>query len=256
MRQKKCFPLFPVLILFVISWGVHAQDEITTEKHFRLGFGADFVSSYVWRGLYQGGFSVQPGMSIHLGHFGLTAWGSTDFQGSGTEGNPVSKEIDLVLSYDLGKTGLGFAVSDYWWADKGKGDFFNYKSADTDHAIEAGISYDFPFEKFPMSMAWYTFFWGADKKENGKQNHSSYFELTYPFKVKQIDLEAALGIVPYSAAYYETDKFGVTNLSLTASSSIPLSRRFALPVFVQTAWNLYAEEVYLLLGLSLAFGDY
>lgn len=248
--------ILSILFFLAISFGLQAQEEVAKKRKFSVGMGADFVSSYVWRGLYQGGASIQPGMTMNVGNFSLTAWDSTDFRGMGTEENPASKEIDLELSYELGDTGLEFFVSDYWWIDKGSGKFFNYKSSETDHAIEAGISYAIPLDKFPLSIAWYTFFYGADKKENGKQNYSSYLELTYPFKVKDIDLEASFGMSPYASGYYETSKCGVTNVALKASSSIPLSSKFELPVFVQAVWNPYSEDVHLLLGLSLSFGDY
>ena len=42
----------------------------------------DLVSSYIWRGFYQTGASFQPTLSLGVGNFSLTAWGSTDFQGA------------------------------------------------------------------------------------------------------------------------------------------------------------------------------
>ena len=47
--------------------------------------------------------------------------------------------------------------------------------------FEAGLAYTLPLEKFPLSIAWYTMFAGADKNEKGEQNYSSYVELNYPF---------------------------------------------------------------------------
>ena len=49
----------------------------------------DLVSSYVWRGIYQGGAaSFQPTLGFSVGNFSLTAWGSTSLSES-------NKEIDL-----------------------------------------------------------------------------------------------------------------------------------------------------------------
>ena len=39
----------------------------------------DLVSSYIWRGFYQTGASFQPTLSLGVGNFSLTAWGSTDY---------------------------------------------------------------------------------------------------------------------------------------------------------------------------------
>jgi len=38
----------------------------------------DMVSSYVWRGMYESGASVQPSLGMTVGNFSLTAWGSED----------------------------------------------------------------------------------------------------------------------------------------------------------------------------------
>ena len=58
----------------------------------------DLVSSYVWRGIYQGGAaSFQPTLGFSVGNFSLTAWGSTSLSES-------NKEIDLTAAYKFGGT--------------------------------------------------------------------------------------------------------------------------------------------------------
>ena len=54
----------------------------------------DLVSSYIWRGFYQTGASFQPTLSLGVGNFTLTAWGSTDYQGANTTSKPAAKEIE------------------------------------------------------------------------------------------------------------------------------------------------------------------
>ena len=57
----------------------------------------DLVSSYVWRGIYQGGAaSFQPTLGFSVGNFSLTAWGSTSLSES-------NKEIDLTAAYKFGE---------------------------------------------------------------------------------------------------------------------------------------------------------
>ena len=51
----------------------------------------DLVSSYIWRGFYQTGASFQPTLSLGVGNFSLTAWGSTDFQGANSTSMPAAK---------------------------------------------------------------------------------------------------------------------------------------------------------------------
>ena len=66
-----------------------------------------------------------------------------------------------------------------------------------------------PIEKFPLSIAWYTMFAGADRKTTDegeeKQAYSSYVELNYPFSVKGVDLNATCGVVPYKTPQYNCE---------------------------------------------------
>ena len=125
----------------------------------------DLVSSYVWRGIYQGGAaSFQPTLGFSVGNFSLTAWGSTSLSES-------NKEIDLTAAYKFGEAGPTLSVASLWWngqADVANGeltnDYFHFKSGDTGHHFEAGLAYTLPIEKFPLSIAWYTMFAGADRK--------------------------------------------------------------------------------------------
>lgn len=55
----------------------------------------DLVSSYIWRGVYEAGPSLQPGLTLGIGNFTIAAWGSVDFTSSSY------KEADLMLSYRL-----------------------------------------------------------------------------------------------------------------------------------------------------------
>lgn len=252
MKKQLLLSLF---VLFV-SIPLFAQDD-EEKKGVSFGLGADFVSQYVWRGMSMAGASIQPGMTLSAGGLDLTVWGSTEIGSVKSEDQVAMKEVNLIAMYDFGETGFGIGFMDSWTQKKGGASYFNYKSGETEHTIDVELFYDLPYEKFPLSLAWYTMFYGADKQEDtGSQNYSSYFELAYPFKIKPIELEAACGMVPYASDYYSTDGFGVINLSLQAMSDIPLSSHFKLPVFVKAAWNPYHDDVHVLFGLSLNFGNY
>ena len=54
-------------------------------------------------------------------------------------------------------------------------------------------------------------FAGGDKKENGKQYFSSYFEAAYDFNVWGIDFTPSIGISPWNGMYSST--FGVNSVS-------------------------------------------
>lgn len=102
----------------------------------------DLVSSYVWRGIYQGGAaSFQPTLGFSVGNFSLTAWGSTSLSES-------NKEIDLTAAYKFGEAGPTLSVATLWWdgqADVANGEltnnYFHFKSGDTGHHFEAGLAY-------------------------------------------------------------------------------------------------------------------
>ena len=222
----------------------------------------DFVSSYVWRGMYQTGMSVQSTLGFNVGGFSLTAWGSTDFEGvsavSAADELGTSypgKEFDLTAAYKFGEAGPTLSVTDYWWAGQGAKKYFHYKSHETSHFFEAGLAYTLPIEKFPLSIGWYTMFAGADKKvnDNGelKQNYTSYAELNYPFQVKGVDLNATCGMVPYKSALYMNNGFAVTNLALKASKEIKISDSFSLPIFTQVIWNPCVEDTHIVFGITL-----
>lgn len=216
----------------------------------------DFVSSYVWRGFYQGGAaSFQPTLGFSIGNFSLTAWGSTSL----SENN---KEIDLTAAYKFGEAGPTLSVASLWWdgqADVTNGDhqnnYFHFESGNTGHHFEAGLTYTLPFEEIPLSIAWYTMFAGADRKYNDKgeekQAYSSYVELNYPFSVKDVGLNSTCGVVPYGTPQYGVNGLSVTNVALKAIKAIEFNNKFSLPIFVQAIWNPRMEDAHLVFGITL-----
>lgn len=215
----------------------------------------DLVSSYVWRGFYQTGASFQPTLGFGIGNFSLTAWGSTDFDGASASEGVAAKEIDLTAAYAFGESGFTFSVASLWWGGQGANKYFNLKSHETAHHFEAGLAYTLPVERFPLSIAWYTMFAGADKNDKGKQNYSSYVELNYPFSVKAVDLNVICGFLPYEAGIgvygASNSSFAVTNVALKATTDIKITDKFAIPIFAQAIWNPRMEDAHLVFGLTL-----
>ena len=210
----------------------NAQEE---DGKVNFSVQGDLVSSYIWRGFYQTGASFQPTLSLGVGNFSLTAWGSTDFQGANSTSAAAAKEIDLTAAYTFGSAGPTLSVASLWWAGQGAG---------------------LPSEKFPLSITWNFMFAGQDKDENGNQNYSSYVELNFPFTVKGVDLNATCGVLPYDAGVttYGGDVnsgFAVTNVALKAMKDIKITNSFSLPIFIQAIWNPRMEDAHLVLGISL-----
>lgn len=221
---------------FLMSVTVYAQDKTT----FRIEPAADIVSSYVWRGAYQTGASIQPSLALFYGGLCLTVWGSTDFSTAAAEIR--SKEFDLTLGYDL--QGWHIGITDYWWAGEGR----RYGNYSHSHFFEGTLGYHFG-EKFPLSLTWNTMFAGGDKDSRGDQNFSTYVEAAYDFSISGIQVTPGVGISPWTGLYSEG--FGWCSLSLKASKNIRLSQTFSLPLFSQVIVTPEHDNVFLVLGISL-----
>jgi hypothetical protein len=198
---------------------------------------------------------VQPALGLSYNGFSLGTWGSVDIGGFGC------KEVDLSAGYSI--AGLDIAVTDYWWAGEGAYSYFTYKKdAGSAHLFEASLGYSLPIASFPLHLSWATMFAGADYTfdDNGddKRAFSTYIEASLPFTVKDVALEAALGIRPWESpayalgnppSYYSPD-FAVVNLSLKATKEIKITDSFTLPLFGQLIFNPNAEDIFLVCGIS------
>ena len=237
--MKKVLLLLPAVSVMELTSGViHAQPQ--TE----ISIGGDLVSTYVWRGVYQSGFSLQPEIGLSVGGFTVGVWGSTDLDNF--------KEVDLSVGYSV--RGFSVGVTDYWWGGQrlGDGRFAPYFKYGDTHYFEGPLAYEFG-EKFPLGISWSTMFAGADKKENGDRAWSSYVELAYPFSVGSVELTAAAGAAPWAAPAWLPggyDGFQISNVSLKASRAIPVSEKYEIPLFVQLAVNPQLNYMNLVIGLS------
>ncbi|WP_302164508.1 TorF family putative porin [Alistipes ihumii] len=237
--MKKVLLLLPAVSVMELTSGViHAQPQ--TE----VSIGGDLVSTYVWRGVYQSGFSLQPEIGLSVGGFTVGVWGSTDLDNF--------KEVDLSVGYSV--RGFSVGVTDYWWGGQrlGDGRFAPYFKYGDTHYFEGTLAYEFG-EKFPLGISWSTMFAGADKKENGDRAWSSYVELAYPFSVGSVELTAAAGAAPWAAPAWLPggyDGFQISNVSLKASRAIPVSEKYEIPLFVQLAVNPQLNYMNLVIGLS------
>ncbi|MFI3263586.1 MAG: hypothetical protein R3Y26_11890 [Rikenellaceae bacterium] len=225
------FSLLAIALFATIST-VSAQVSVTG--------GADFVSSYVWRGSYCGGASVQPYAELGVGGFAVGAWGSTGIV------NSEEKELDYYVSYGVGN--FSVALTDYWCM----GESYPYLGAG--HTYEASLAYTFG-EKFPLSIAVNTMFAGkTDVNSNGERAYSTYIALGYPVTIKDVvNIDFELGVTPADGAY--ADNFAVCNISARVSKAIEITDKFELPVFVDAIVNpsKSGDNAYLLAGFSLSF---
>lgn len=201
---------------------------------------ADFVSSYIWRGIDSGNACIQPSLGIQWK--GLTAyvWGSTEFR-------EKNNEIDLSLEYEYKNLTL-YANNYFTQTEEEPFKYFNYSSHSTGHTFEIGAGYMLS-EKFPLSISWYTTFAGNDYRENEKRAWSSYCELSYPFNIKDIEMSLEAGFTPWEGMY--ANKLNIVNIALSATKPIKITPSFSLPVFGKLIANPYEEQLYFVFGISL-----
>lgn len=224
----------------LMSFATFAQEE----KQFEIAPSADLVSSYVWRGVYQTGASVQPSINLSYAGFSLTAWGSTDF--SSLSDPDKGKEFDLTIGYGIG--GFSIGVTDYWWAGEGHryGDYSN------SHFFEGTAGYNFG-ESFPLGITWSMMFAGGDKKADGDRRFSTYVEAAYDFSVLGVDVTPSIGVSPWTGMYHREGKdgFALCTIALKASKEIKITDSFSLPVFAQAIVAPNQDNVFLVFGLSI-----
>jgi hypothetical protein len=231
-----------------ISLSVWADDDGKSE----FSVGADLVSSYVWRGSYLAGTSIQPAMDFNTGGFTLGAWGSVDIAGFG-----FYKEVDLSASYSFKNFTVG--LFNYWISSEGDYNYFDFSST-TAHLLEASLKYT--FDSFPLTLGWNTIIAGDDKysDKNGrmKRAFSTYLEATYAFQIKDVNLETAVGASPWKSytlynSYFDggkTDGFAVINLSLMASKDIKINDKYSRGIFGQLIFNPAKEDAFFVFGIK------
>ena len=140
--------LFTAPLLFALTLAAVPADA-------GVGFGADVVNRYVWRGTdFGNAVSVQPGMSISYGNIEVGAWSSWAITGGG------ANENDLYASFSTGP--IGITLTDYYFPGLTEDDaFFSYSDDDAVHILE--ISASLALDDMPLSaMVAYNFSGDAD----------------------------------------------------------------------------------------------
>lgn len=211
--------------------------------------GAKIVSSYLWRGLREAGVSFQPSMALHIENFMLEAWGSVDFAAASY------KELDIKLAYQAGPVLI--SVNDVYTVDVNDGPSYNYFSykKGSPHRVEGGIQWQIT-KSVPVTISWYTtLVGGSDYNEEGKRIFSSYLELSYPFMVKSVSMNAGIGMVPWSASYiYKIDRdFYVQDIFVSAERTWEVKSMPGLRFGISTllSWSPALSDANIMCGFSI-----
>jgi len=228
-------------VLVMAAALVAAVCSAKAEVEFAYDAGAELVSSYIWRGQYNGGLSLQPDLEIGYdgsysslrigawGNIGASDWMFKKDQGDGTGYTKFMPEIDIVGSFTA--CGLSVGFNHYYYCDGSN--FFSWKNADlfdengdvkttTTTEVWAGYNFNHFFgSKAGAYINWYTTVAGGDfnydeDADTYSRAWSSYLEIGYEYCFEDygITLGAQVGMSPWKSDLYGNDKFAVTNVSL------------------------------------------
>ena len=189
-------------------------------------FGADLVSSYVWRGAQFGsGAHIQPYMDLGSGNLTGGVWGSfpTSAKGGGNE-------LDLWVSYDFGL--LALTVTNYTFPSEGglyadgeglfNGDYTELAASTSIMGVDLSAGYFTEVEALYVELGFST---GA-------------VDIAFGYGDDQAD------------GFYAGGGSGLVNMSFSGSKDIQISDNYALPVFGSFIINPEAETAFLVFGIS------
>ena len=224
--------------VMAVVFSANAQVEFAYEA------GADLVSAYIWRGMYNGGLSLQPEGLVGFNaldeaiQFRAGIWasiGATDwkFKKNGLETDDYNQntyfmpEIDFIASFSAFGASVGF--NEYYYCDDG-----------SSHTSEIWFGYNFDhFFGQGAYFNWYTIVAGADKVLNEdaglasvitgqepleRQAFSTYIELGYDYTFEDYGLTLGfnMGMSPWASPMYYNEKFAVVNLGLKIDKEFDL----------------------------------
>jgi len=224
-------------IMVLVAAMTAAVFSAKAEVEFAYEAGAELVSAYIWRGMYNGGLSFQPEGLVGFNaldeavQFRAGVWasvGASDWKfkkdGIGIEDvyNPNTyfvPEVDFIASVSAYGASVGF--NEYYYCDDG-----------STHQSEIWFGYNFShfFGDYAGAYVnWYTTVAGADKvvetdlKRIAKGQlerpaFSSYIELGYDYSFDfGLTLGFQMGLSPWQSPIYGNEKFAVVNLALKAN---------------------------------------
>ncbi|MFA5366619.1 MAG: hypothetical protein WC333_01945 [Dehalococcoidia bacterium] len=217
--------LFTILFAF-IAISLFAQE--TQEKPSPFSAGADFYSSFIWRGSKLGtGPAFQPCVKYATDNLVIGAWGSFDASGF--------TETDLFFSYTL-PFNLSLGMTDYYSPAL---EYFDYSDSTGSHAFEINAAYT--IEGLTLNANYII----NEAGGMGSKGGDMYFQALYQFKHFNMSVGAGDG-------WLTTDnKFNVCHIGIGTVKEIKITDKFSIPVTGQVVLNPEQEKLYVVVGFSL-----
>jgi len=259
--MKKVLVIAAAMMAVLMSANAEEKKSLVT---FQYEAGAEVVSSYIWRGLYNGGLSFQPTASVGFDavdediQFRVGVWaslGASDWQfKKGTpdaDGNKYYTyfvpETDFMASLRLWGATLG--VTHYYYY--GGTPFFSGLTDDGGSQTEVQIGYDLgqTLENVNLYFNWYSIVAGndvyeaTDKDGNpyDKRAFSSYIEIGYRLDmVYDMTLEFQIGMTPWKSLYTDYEGgFAVNNIYARFGKTWNVKEICDIELFASGSINTY-----------------
>ena len=214
---KNLFGIAAIAVLTLSTTTVKAQD-----------FGADVVSSYVWRGTQFGtGPVIQPWFTLPTitDALELGVWGSFP-----VAGGDQTYELDLYASYDFGP--LALTVTNYTFpgATGAYGDDYGLFDGDLEVTASGSIG------AIGLTVGYFT------------DLEALYIEAGTT--IAGMDLAIGYGSDAAGAFYVGDEDSGLVNVSLGGSKDIVITEDYSLPLFGSFIYNPTAEAAFMVVGVS------
>jgi len=234
-------------LLFLFGLCALTANAQETDKPNSFSGSVELTTKYLWRGQEYGEApTFFPTLNYSTGGLSIYATGAYTFDNSW-------READLGISYTVSDLTIG--VVDYYYptmvGDNDK--YFNFKNKETGHLLEGCLTY--APSSLPISAMISTFFYGADKDENGDQAWSTYAELGYHYDFSETSiLSVALGASLNKSFYnnFETG-FSIVNVAVKYTTELYAAKKYSIPASVQYVVNPQKEKNYISFSLGLNF---
>lgn len=266
--MRKFFTLFAAVLMTAV---VMAEESGSQKARFTYEAGAEVVSSYIWRGLYNGGLSFQPSASVGFVSasdkvkFDFNVWGSvgaSDWKFRKGQPNPDEDgynpntyfipEVDFTATFQI--YGLVLGATHYYYF--GGTPFFSKLEDEGGSQTEVMVGLRFgEFSKATgLYFNWNTMVAGNDVfyKEkydaNGnledvkaKRAWSSYIEFGYDAEFEHdMTLGVAVGMTPWRSLYTDYEgTFAVNNISLRFGKTWNVAEIVDIELFALGSINTY-----------------
>jgi hypothetical protein len=227
---------------------VVALAGISTSANAEVGFGADAVSRYIFRGTdFGNAVSVQPGITYSTDSFEVGAWSSWAIDGGG------ANENDLYVTVNAGPVAI--TMTDYYFpgfdtetdstgAERDVNrDFFSYSDEDGVHILELSASADIGMASVLGAINVSGDLEDADPVTGEQDSRNSFWvQASLPLEVlSSDDVEVGLTVGAGDGVYTTDTDPNLVQVSLDVASG---------DYFGQFILNPEAEITFLVFGMS------